>query len=85
MRRSLPRARCTFHPVMETEAGLLLDPAGSAPEAMPVCMISSLLPALCLHRLLLVSERMATELKEKARNETGGEEAAEDSLCSQED
>lgn len=85
MRRSLPRARRTFYPITETEAGLLLDPAGSAPEAMPVYMISSLLPALCLHRFLLVSERRAMELKEKARNETGGKEAAEDSLCSQED
>jgi hypothetical protein len=70
---------------MEMEAGVLLDHAGSAPKAMPVCVISSLPPALCLHRLLLASERRATELKKKTRNETHGEEAAEDSLCSQED
>lgn len=61
-------------------------PVGSEPEAGRKALVHELIASGCvLHRILLASERRARELKEKAQNEISGKEAAEDSLCSQED
>lgn len=82
MGSSLPRARWTFHPIMEMEAGGAAWPCRFRTRGN-ACVHELITPACILHRLL-ASERRARELKEKAQNELHGQEAAEHSLCSQE-
>lgn len=58
---------------MEMEAGVLLGPCRSRTRGS-ACVHELITSACMLHRLLLGLEGRVRELKEKARNEIGGEE-----------